>query len=440
MSLDYLTTLLRDAVAEAPLLKLRGRVIQVTGTVIKAIAPQARIGELCLLRNPGTPAAVPAEVIGFERHIALLTAMGDMAGVSAGTAVEVTGTTHRVAVGPELRGRVLDGMGNPLDDGAQPLATIAAYPVYADPPAPLRRRMIDTPLALGVKAIDALTTCGEGQRMGIFAAAGVGKSTLLGMLVRHAQVDLNVVALIGERGREVREFIEQSLGPEGMAKTVMIVATSDRPAMERVKAAYVATAVAEYFRDQGRRVLLLVDSITRFARAQREIGLAAGEAPTRRGFPASVFALLPKLLERAGQSAAGSITAFYTVLVEGDDMNEPIADEARSLLDGHIVLSRDLAAAHHYPAIDILASLSRIMSTVTTPEHRAAAARVRELLAKHRDIELLVRIGEYQKGADPLADEALAKHSAIRELLRQDLTTCADFAATVAQLRQLGGS
>ncbi|NJN47108.1 MAG: EscN/YscN/HrcN family type III secretion system ATPase [Candidatus Competibacteraceae bacterium] len=439
MSLHYITKRMQDAVTAAPLLTLQGRVVQVTGTVIKAIAPQARIGELCLLHKPGVSVPLPAEVIGFEHHIALLTAMGDMCGVSAGTAVEITGTAHQVQVGPELRGRVLDGLGEPLDSGEPPLTTAVTYPVYAEPPAPLSRRMIDTPLALGIKAIDALTTCGEGQRMGIFAAAGVGKSTLLGMLVRHAQVDINVVALIGERGREVREFIEQSLGPEGMAKTIMVVATSDRPAMERVKAAYVATTIAEYFRDQGQRVLLLVDSITRFARAQREIGLAAGEAPTRRGFPASVFALLPKLLERVGQSDKGSITAFYAVLVEGDDLNEPIADEVRSLLDGHIVLSRDLAAAHHYPAIDVLASLSRIMPSVTPPEHRIAAGRVRELLAKYQDIELLVRIGEYQKGADPLADEALAKISAIRELLRQDMTTCAEFAETLAQLKQLSG-
>ncbi|MEE4379305.1 MAG: type III secretion system ATPase SctN [Candidatus Competibacteraceae bacterium] len=440
MPFNTITTRLRDAVNEAPLMALQGRVIQVTGTVIKATVPQARIGELCMLHSPGALIPLLAEVIGFEHQVALLTAMGDMAGVSAGTAVETTGMTHQVPVGPELRGRVLDGLGQPLDTREPKLTAAETYPVYADPPAPLSRRMIDTPLALGIKAIDALTTCGEGQRMGIFAAAGVGKSTLLGMLVRHAQVDINVVALIGERGREVREFIEQSLGPEGIAKTIMVVATSDRPAMERVKAAYVATAIAEYFRDQGQRVLLLMDSITRFARAQREIGLAAGEAPTRRGFPASVFALLPKLLERVGQSGKGSITAFYTVLVEGDDMNEPIADEVRSLLDGHLVLSRDLAAAHHYPAIDILASLSRIMPAVTEPEHRQAAARVRELLAKYQDIELLVRIGEYQKGADPLADEALAKIAEIRELLQQELESCTEFAETIAHLNRLSAA
>ncbi len=415
-----------------------GRVIQVAGTVIRATLPRAGIGELCLLHTPGSRRPVPAEVIGFERDVALLTPMGEMTGLSTSTAVQTTGRMHRVAVGEALLGRVLDGMGRPFP-GTPPVAAQAHYPVQADPPAPLERRVIDTPLPLGIKALDGLLTCGEGQRMGIFAAAGTGKSSLLGMLVRHARVDVTVVALIGERGREVREFIEHTLGPEGMSRSVVVVSTSDRPAMERIKAAYVATTIAEYFRDQGRRVLLLMDSVTRFARAQREIGLAAGEPPTRRGFPPSVFAVLPRLMERAGNGRRGSITAFYTVLVEGDDMTEPVADEVRSILDGHIVLSRELATANQYPAIDVLESLSRTMPHVVSAEHRAAAGRLRELLARYQEIELLVRVGEYHKGSDPDADEALDKIQAIRGFLRQGLEQGADFELTVARLRELAG-
>jgi type III secretion protein N (ATPase) len=280
-------------------------------------------------------------------------------------------------------------------------------------------------------------TCGEGQRLGLFAAAGGGKTTLLAMLVKNAQVDVVVVALIGERGREVREFIDKELGPAGMTRAVLVVATSDRPAMERVKAAHVATAIAEFFRDLGQKVLLLMDSVTRFARAQREIGLAAGEAPTRRGFPSSVFAELPKLMERAGQSDKGSITAFYTVLVEGDDMTEPVADETRSILDGHIILSRKLAAANHYPAIDILSSLSRVMNQIVTTKHRQAANRLRELLAKYDEVELLLKLGEYQSGNDVCADEAIAKINLIRDLLRQDTTESIPFTDTLAQLQTL---
>jgi type III secretion protein N (ATPase) len=311
------------------------------------------------------------------------------------------------------------------------------YPVYQDAPDPLSRRIIDQPLALGLRALDGLLTCGEGQRLGIFAAAGGGKSTLLSMLVKGADVDVTVLALIGERGREVREFIEQGLGPEGVAKSVVVVATSDRPSMERAKAAYVATAIAEYFRDQGQRVLLLMDSVTRFARAQREIGLAAGEPPTRRGFPPSVFAMLPRLMERVGQSDKGFITALYTVLVEGDDMTEPVADETRSILDGHIILSRKLAAANHYPAIDVLASVSRVMDAVVTPEHRAVANRIRELMAKYEEVELLVKIGEYKKGSDALADQALSKIDGIRAFLRQGGQKKLSFADTVQAMQRL---
>lgn len=436
---DYITDLLSQSLDEVRLLEVRGRVTQITGIIIKAVVPGARIGELCLLRNPGETTEMKAEVVGFAGREALLTPMGDLYGVSSHTEVIPTGRMQMVPVGPELLGRVLNGMGEPLDVGTKgPLKPDDWYPVYQDAPDPLSRRIIDKPLPLGLRALDGLLTCGEGQRMGIFAAAGGGKSTLLAMLVRGADVDVTILALIGERGREVREFIEQDLGPEGAARSVIVVATSDRPSMERAKAAYVATAIAEYFRDRGQRVLLLMDSVTRFARAQREIGLAAGEPPTRRGFPPSVFATLPRLMERVGQSDKGSITALYTVLVEGDDMTEPVADETRSILDGHIILSRKLAAANHYPAIDVLASVSRVMNAIVTREHLAAASRVRELMAKYDEVELLVKIGEYKKGSDPLADQALERIDAIRAFLRQSGAERPGFAETVANLQRLG--
>ena len=312
--------------------------------------------------------------------------------------------------------------------------------MFAVAPDPLKRRIIDQPLELGVRALDAVLTCGEGQRMGIFAAAGGGKSTLMGMLVKGADVDVTVVALIGERGREVREFLENELGEQGRKKSVIVCATSDKSSMERAKAAYVATAIAEYFRDQGKKVLFLMDSVTRFARAQREIGLAAGEPPTRRGYPPSVFATLPKLMERAGMNDKGSITALYTVLVEGDDMTEPIADETRSILDGHIVLSRKLAAANHYPAIDVLASASRVMNAVVTPEHRQMAGRLRELMAKYEEVDLLVKIGEYQRGGDPTTDEAIDKMDAIRNFLKQRTHEGSSLAQTLAALEKLVGA
>lgn len=438
MSYIHIATLLQDAVEEAFTLVVKGRVIQVTGTLIKAVLPHAKVGELCLLQNPGETSHLQAEVVGFCKEAVLLAPSGDVVGISPHTHVVATGSTPQVSVGAGLLGRVLDGTGALMDTEFKGLMQVEAhYPLYTNPPDPLKRRLISTPLPLGIKAIDGFLTCGEGQRMGLFAAAGGGKSTLMAMLVKHAEVDVTVVALIGERGREVREFIERELTAAGMNKAVLVVATSDRPAMERVKAAYVATAIAEYFRDRGQRVLLLVDSITRFARAQREIGLAAGEAPTRRGFPPSVFSALPKLMERAGQSDKGSITAFYTVLVEGDDMTEPVADETRSILDGHITLSRKLSAANHYPAIDILVSLSRVMNAIVSPEHKAAACRIRELLAKHEEIELLLKVGEYKQGVDPVADEVIAKREAINKLLRQDSTESFSFVDTLAGLQEL---
>ena len=394
------------------------------GTIIKAVVPSVKVGEVCILRNPGENFEMKGEVVGFARDAALLTPIGDMYGISTATEVIPTGRAHMVPVGPGLLGRVLDGLGRPLDEAELgPLEASKFYPVFAEAPDPLKRRIISQPLELG-----------------IFAAAGGGKSTLMGMLVKGAAVDVTVVALIGERGREVREFLEHELGREGRRKSVIVCATSDKSSMERAKAAYVATAIAEYFRDQGKRVLFLMDSVTRFARAQREIGLAAGEPPTRRGYPPSVFATLPKLMERAGMNEHGSITALYTVLVEGDDMTEPIADETRSILDGHIVLSRKLGAANHYPAIDVLASASRVMNAVITPEHKRAAGRLRELMAKYQEVELLVKIGEYKRGGDAVTDEAIDKIGAINQFLRQRTDERATLPEALAQMTGIVGT
>ena len=437
-ALKYLTDALQNAVDSSRLVDIRGRVTEVQGMIIKAAVPNVKVGELCELVTPGDDESGYAEVVGFQGCDAVLTPLGDILGISGNTEVIPTGRVHHVAVGSHLLGKVLDGMGRPLhQDPDEKLIPEAWYPVYADAPDPLTRQIIHQPLPLGLRAIDGMLTCGEGQRMGIFAAAGGGKSTLLSMLVKGAEVDVTVLALIGERGRELREFLEHDLGEEGIKKSVTVVATSDKSSMERSKAAYTATAVAEYFRDQGKKVLLLMDSVTRFARAQREIGLAAGEPPTRRGFPPSVFATLPRLMERAGMSDKGSITALYTVLVEGDDMTEPVADETRSILDGHIILSRKLASANHYPAIDILASTSRVMNNIVTKEHLAAAGRLRELMAKFEEIELLVKVGEYKEGSDKVADLAISKIDQIRTYLKQRTDELETFETNVKQLMQV---
>lgn len=434
---QYITDMLQSALAQAKVAKVRGRVVQVTGTIVRAVIPSVKIGEICLLSSPGIEVDMKAEVVGFSNGSALLMPMGDIQGISSDTEVIPTGHVHMVPVGNGLLGRVLDGMGDPLDVSTHgPLHVSRYYPVLTSAPDPLKRRIIKHPLSLGVRALDGLLTCGEGQRMGVFAAAGGGKSTLMAMLVKGADVDVTVVALIGERGREVREFLEHELGEEGRKRAVIVCATSDKSSMERAKAAYVATAIAEYFRDQGKRVLFLMDSVTRFARALREIGLAAGEPPTRRGFPPSVFATLPRLMERVGMGSKGSITALYTVLVEGDDMTEPIADETRSILDGHIILSRKLAAANHYPAIDILASVSRVMNMVAEPEHKQVAGRLRELMAKYQEVELLVKIGEYKRGADALADQAIDRIDGIRRFLRQATDERISFSDTLALMKE----
>ncbi len=434
---SYITDLLDAALDESRNIEVRGRVTQVVGTIIKAVVPGVKVGELCILRNPWEESwQLLAEVVGFSREAALLTPLGEMIGVSSATEVIPTGRTHSVNVGPEMLGRVLDGIGNPMD-GLGPIEAETQYPVYGPPPNPMHRKMISKPISLGLRVMDATLTCGEGQRLGIFAAAGGGKSTLLAAIIRNTEAEIIVLALIGERGREVREFIEKDLGEEGLKKSVLVIATSDRSSMERLKAAYVATAVAEYFRDRGKRVLLMMDSVTRFARAQREIGLAAGEPPTRRGFPPSVFATLPRLMERAGQSDKGSITGLYTVLVEGDDMTEPVADETRGILDGHIILSRKLAAQNHYPAIDVLASVSRVMTMIVPKEHVAAAGKLRQLLAKYAEVEMLIKLGEYKPGGDAVTDEAVKKIDAINAFLKQGTHEKAEFDETIKKMASI---
>lgn len=436
MTFEYIGTLLEEAVTESTPIEIRGRVEQVVGTIIRAVVPGVKVGELCILRNPWESWELKAEVVGFAKQVALLTPLGDLQGISPATEVFPTGEVHSVPVGEDLLGRVLNGLGDPID-GGPPLKPRTRYPVYADPPNPMLRRIISKPLSLGLRVLDGMLTCGEGQRMGIFAAAGGGKSTLLSSLIKGSAAEICVLALIGERGREVREFIEKDLGVEGRKKAVVVVSTSDRTSMERLKAAYTATAISEYFRDQGKSVLLMMDSVTRFGRALREIGLAAGEPPTRRGYPPSVFSSLPKLMERAGNSDKGSITALYTVLVEGDDMNEPIADETRSILDGHIILSRKLAAMNHYPAIDVQASVSRVMNAIVTKEHKAAAQKVRQILAKYAEVELLVKIGEYKKGTDALADDALKRIDDVNAFLKQGLDEKSTFDETLAALKKV---
>jgi type III secretion protein N (ATPase) len=416
---------------------LTGRVRKVVGTIIHASIPNVQVGEITELYSAQSDSTLMAECVGFLQEEVLLCPLGEIQGISPRTEVRRTGMVQSVAVGPELKGRVLDGLGNFIDGKTDTFDPKTWYPIHKSAPQPMKRRVIDTPLSLGVRAIDALLTVGEGQRVGIFAASGVGKSTLLAMLVKGAEVDVTVLALIGERGREVREFIEHELGPAGMAKSVIVVSTSDKSPMERTKAAYMATAIAEYFRDQGQKVLFLMDSVTRFARAQREIGLAAGEPPTRRGFTPSVFTALPRLMERAGMDDKGSITAIYTVLVEGDDMNEPVADESRSILDGHIILSRKLAAAGHYPAIDALASKSRVMDAIVSKEHVSMARKINSWLSAYADVELLIKVGEYKQGSDPDSDVAIAKQRLINEFLKQDTDEVEDFGTTLSRLGEL---
>jgi FliI/YscN family ATPase len=399
-----------DRIDRASSLAVKGRVKEVVGLLVKATVPEAWMGELCLIYNRGSRQPVKAEVVGFKGEDVLLMPLGDLMSIGLQSEVVPTGSYFSVKVGDQLLGRVLNGFGEPMDiESKGPLLCEEEYAVYQNAPDPLQRNRVTNRISIGVRAIDSLLACGEGQRMGLFAAAGVGKSTLLGMIARNTEADVNVITLIGERGREVRDFLEHDLGPEGLKRSVVVCATSNEPSLVRLKGAYVGTAVAEYFRNQGKKVMLMMDSVTRFARAQREVGLASGEPPARAGYTPSVFAELPKLLERAGNSDKGSITAFYTVLVAGDDMNEPVADEVRSILDGHIVMSRDLAAQGHYPAINVLESVSRVMSAVADNEHRRAATRMREVLAIYEKQKDLILLGAYQQGADPRVDYAISR-------------------------------
>ena len=408
------------AVESVDLMRHNGKVRQVIGVVIETLGPNMAIGETCHIHYKRTAEPVLAEVVGFRDNKVLIMPLGDLVGIGAGSDVVALGKPLEIGVTDDLLGRVLDGLGHPID-GKGPVFAPRRARIVASPPAALDRKRITQPLALGIRAIDGLLTCGKGQRVGVFAGSGVGKSTILGMIARNTSADVNVIALIGERGKEVRDFIERDLGQEGLRRSVVIVSTSDQPALVRIKAAFVATTIAEYFRDQGLDVMLMMDSVTRFAMAQREVGLAIGEPTTTRGYTPSVFALLPKLLERAGTSAHGTMTGLYSVLVDGDDMNEPVADAVRSILDGHIVLSRKLAAANHYPAIDVLASVSRVMPDVVDANQFSAASAVRDMLASYRDAEDLINIGAYVQGSNPRVDLALSKIEAIRHFLRQDI-------------------
>jgi ATP synthase in type III secretion protein N len=432
-----LDTRLVDALRRTRTLAQRGRVVQAFGTLLRVSGLHARIGQQCrVLDRHGEAAPIAAEVVGFSEGHALLVPLSPLQGMAIDAEVEVLEASSELPFGEGLLGRVIDCFGEPLDGRLLPPLT-GRCALHAEAPNPLMRKPIDEPLPTGVRAIDSLLTVGRGQRVGVFAMAGGGKSTLLGMLARQARGDVNVIALIGERGREVREFLEDSLGADGLQRSVVVVSTSDRPAMERVRAAYAATAIAEAFRAKGRNVLLMMDSVTRFARALREIGLAIGEPAVRRGFPPSVFAELPRLFERAGNDSRGSITGFYTVLVEDEEGGDPVGEEVRSILDGHFVLSRKLAQAHHYPAIDVLASASRVFPRVAAPDHQQAAAHLRALMARHAEIEFLLRVGEYKSGSDPLADEAIARQPAIQALLRQRPDEATALDATLQQLREV---
>ncbi len=415
--------------------KSLGKVVKVVGLTIESVGPEAKLKDICEIIVAGSDTRIKAEVVGFKDKRLLLMPFENVEGVGVGCMVENTGHPLQVDVGQALLGHIVDGLGRPTDmEEGHSLDGLVSYPAEADPPDPMKRAIIKEALPLGVKAVDGLITVGKGQRIGIFAGSGVGKSTLMGMFARNTKAQVNVIALIGERGREVREFVENDLGEEGMARSVVVCATSDKPALIRKKAAFTATAIAEYFRDQGYDVLLMMDSLTRFSMAQREIGLASGEPPVTRGYPPSVYSEMPRLLERAGNSDKGSITGLYTVLVDGDDFNEPITDTARSILDGHIVLSRSLAQKNHYPAIDVLMSISRVMSAVATYEHKAVAGKLKNVLATYQEAEDLINIGAYKNGSNKNIDYAIKKIDAVNEYLMQPTHEKQEFEEELAAL------
>ncbi|MBF8984281.1 flagellar protein export ATPase FliI [Lutibacter sp. B2] len=422
----------------ANLIKYSGKVSRIVGLTIESLGPAVKLGELCYIYPLKGNEPIKAEAVGFKDTKVLLMPLGEMDGIGPGSKVVASGETLNVNVGEELLGRILDGLGNPMDDLGGFYNT-HKYPVNNSPPDPLKRKKIEDVLSLGVKAIDGLLTCGVGQRIGIFAGSGVGKSTLMGMIARNTKADINVIALIGERGREVREFIENDLKEEGLKRSVLVVATSDKPALVRMKGALLATAIAEYFRDQGKNVMLLMDSLTRFSMAQREVGLAVGEPPVTKGYTPSVFAALPKLLERSGNSDRGSITGLYTVLVDGDDLNEPITDAVRGILDGHIVLSRKLANKNHYPALDILASVSRVMPNIASKEHKSAAGRFKDILAVYKEAEDLINIGAYVAGSNEKIDFAIEMIDKLNDYLKQGVDEKIDFDDALVNLNNLIG-
>ncbi len=440
MHTEALNALRRHAksVEETNPIRVNGRITRVVGLVMEGHGPGSSIGEFCHVYPRDSAEPVQCEVVGFTDDKILLMPLGEVRGIGPGSKIVARRNTAAVGVGPGLLGRTLDGLGNPID-GLGPLDIERHYPLWATPPNPLSRRRIQKPLNVGVKAINGLLTVGKGQRIGIFAGSGVGKSVLLGMMARNTEADVNVIALVGERGREVKEFIEKDLGEEGLKRSILVVATSDQPPLVRMRASLMATAIAEYFRDQGKDVLLMMDSISRFAMAQREIGLAVGEPPATKGYPPSVFAHLPRLLERAGTSqGSGSITGFYTILAEGDDVNDPIADAARAILDGHIVLTRELASQGHYPAIDILSSISRVMTDVVTPEHRAQAMKVKSVIATYRKAYDLISIGAYKHGSDPKVDHAIKVIDKVNAFLRQDIPERTNYENCLQGLFALG--
>jgi flagellum-specific ATP synthase len=410
-----------ERVRQARPAEMRGRVVQLIGLVVESQGPLAALGDVCRIQSVRHDSSALAEVVGFRNHNLLLMPLGELQGVHPGSEVIASGGPLRISVGEQLKGRVIDGLGQPLDDQG-PIRSRHFAGLQLKPPHPLKRQRIKTVFRTGIKAIDSFVPCGRGQRLGIFAGSGVGKSTLLGMMASHAEADVNVIALIGERGREVRDFLEKDLDEAGRRKSVVVVATSNEPALARVKGAFLAMSIAEHFRDQGRNVLLLMDSVTRFAMAQREIGLAIGEPAATRGYTPSVFSLLPRLLERAGSGECGAITGLFTVLVEADDMNDPVADAVRSILDGHVVLSRDLATQNHYPAIDVLESVSRLTRELQTPRQLELTARARERMAVYRKNQDLINIGAYPAGSNAGIDEAIARHEPLRHFLRQDVT------------------
>ncbi|WP_204592933.1 type III secretion system ATPase SctN [Candidatus Similichlamydia epinepheli] len=418
--------------------EVNGRITQVLGMLIKAVIPEAVIGELCMIRREGAP-PLRCEVVGFTKDEVLLSPLGEMSGIAPSSEVIRMRRPLSVRVGPGLLGRILNGLGEPIDTEQNgPLKDVdIVYPVYKNPPDPFKRKRIESPISVGVRCIDAILTCGEGQRLGIFGAAGGGKSVLMGMIAKYSHADVNVVVLVGERGRELRDFIEKDLGKDGLKRSVIVVATSDQPSQVRMNAAYVGTAIAEYYRDQGLKVILMMDSVTRFARAIREIGLAAGEPPARGGFTPSVFATLPKLMERSGNSDKGSITAFYTVLVAGDDMNEPVADETLSILDGHFILSADLARVQHYPAIDVLRSKSRVMNMITAKDHQQASVKLLEALAIYKKNELLINMGEYKRGTNRSIDYAIDRNDSFNRFLKQSSDDRSTLEEAIKQLKGL---